>query len=76
MTTEATIFLMLMVALALGVGWLMGRGQSNNQQGESYYSGYSDGYNAALDDIEEQVKAREAKEKKAKKATPKKKGKK
>ncbi len=68
MTSEAALFLTCMVALALGVGWLLGRNQSSKDHGEAYYSGYTDGYNTALDDIEEQVKAREARETKARKA--------
>lgn len=78
--TLVTIFILSVMALAIGTGWLLGVNQSRRNSGNDYYSAYTDGYNAALDDIEKVAMDREKKEKAkkatAKKATPKKKGKK
>ena len=75
--TLVTIFILAVMALAIGTGWLMGVNQSRRNAGNDYYSAYSDGYNAALDDLEKLAKKKESKPKTIrKKATPKKRGKK
>ena len=78
--TLVTIFILSVMALAIGTGWLLGVNQSRRSSGNDYYDAYTDGYNAALDDLEKVAMDREkkakAKKATAKKATPKKKGKK
>lgn len=77
MDTYTVIFFLALIGIALATGWIFGLRQGS---GESYYNGYTDGYNTSLDDMERLVEEREAKAKAkkktaVKKTTPKKKGK-
>jgi len=75
MDTYTVIFFLALIGIALATGWMFGVRQGS---GESYYNGYTDGYNTALDDMERLVDEKQAKKpakKATKKTTTKKKGK-
>ena len=66
---SVVVFFILMLGISMLTGWLMGARYQHKHSADNWYSGYSEGYNTALDDMEKLVKTKTNKKKTTKKAT-------